>query len=414
MSSSFNTVGISSAGNTGCPSVSLDSRSVGSWDLKGSRYSVFSGSSRITSSISGISAYSHMSAPDDTYINASFLSDASAAISNCSQVGYIATQGPLPNTVTDFWRMVTAANVSAIVMLTELCMNTIGHGSNRAMCAAYYPDGQNDVLELPGGFTITCVYKKQLTDSLLFRQLEVVCPAATQPASQLQQPQQEKRMWVNHYKLAGWPDSGVPCNTRSVRALSQALDSCRRGGCKIVAHCSAGVGRTGTFIGEPRYVSICIAPVLHLQPCGLSHAAGGWCGGSTSHTAIQQCGSSNSLHSTGHPHSQCIHVDAWSADGRPLHAHSQACYTICILAVSFLVLLCIWLHLMLLSASLHVLQPWTSCCSAYRALPCRSMALCQTATYAQQWTLQALLLTCASSAEALCRPVGSTSLFGGQ
>lgn len=213
---------------------------------------------------------------DDTYINASFISDpgipnrstgtsisCSCSSSSSSQgVGYIATQGPLPNTVADFWRMVAAVDISAIVMATELTMTTIGHGASRALCAAYFPDELHDCLRLPGDITVTCVHKTHLYESLLFRQLEVVCPLMQPPQQQGPQQQQQgpqqqqqpvqrrKRLWVNHYKIAGWPDYGVPSDTLAVRALSHALDGCRRAGCKIVVHCSAGVGRTGTFIGE--------------------------------------------------------------------------------------------------------------------------------------------------------------------
>jgi hypothetical protein len=40
----------------------------------------------------------------------------------------------------------------------------------------------------------------------------------------------------------------VPPSTRAIRALCHALDDCRRAGCHIAVHCSAGVGRTGAFL----------------------------------------------------------------------------------------------------------------------------------------------------------------------
>jgi tyrosine-protein phosphatase non-receptor type 9 len=131
------------------------------------------------------------------------------------------------------------------------------------------------------------VHKNNLDENVRFRQLEVVwaelaaaaaaaaaggpggqCSAAASSSSAaaataaaggggsasraqplLQQPQQQpQQRWINHYEYAGWPDYGVPPNPASVLALCHALDGCRRAGCKIVVHCSAGVGRTGTFI----------------------------------------------------------------------------------------------------------------------------------------------------------------------
>lgn len=192
------------------------------------------GSSSCHSSISGTSG-------DSSYINASFMSDLRAVADNSSQAtGYIATQGPLPNTVADFWRMVSATNTSAIVMLTGLTDGSTTLGNSRPRCAAYFPDEEQDCLRLPGSITVTCVHKNNLDENVFFRQLEVVWAA---------NPQQQ-RLWINHYQYSAWPDYGVPPSTHSVLALSHALDGCRRAGCKIVVHCSAGVGRTGTFVGE--------------------------------------------------------------------------------------------------------------------------------------------------------------------
>lgn len=209
------------------------SRSVGSWDLIGRRNSIISSTS---------SRLSFSTTSDDTYINASFLTDplAASSSSECHPATYIATQGPLPNTVTDFWRMVISVNVSAVVMLTELTMQAIGTGAARAQCSAYFPEQQGDCLQLSEGITVTCVHMSQLSDSLLFRQLEIAYPAdlrtqhSTSPrhisaAAQSrkacaapQQSEQKCTLWVNHYKLAGWPDYGVPASTEPVRAVSLA------------------------------------------------------------------------------------------------------------------------------------------------------------------------------------------------
>lgn len=210
------------------------------------------------------------------YINASFMSDPHLTGDHAALQGYIATQGPLPATVIDFWRMVAATNASAIVMLTGLSDGSPKFGNSKPRCAAYFPDNEQDVLRLPGA-RVTCVHKNSLDENVHFRQLEVVWsePAAAPsdvPARQAgagssaaagaagaaagagpsrqpqQQSQQPQRLWINHYEYAGWPDYGVPPTSGSVLALCHALDGCRRAGCKIVVHCSAGVGRTGTFI----------------------------------------------------------------------------------------------------------------------------------------------------------------------
>jgi tyrosine-protein phosphatase non-receptor type 9 len=197
-------------------------------------------------------------------------------------------QGPLPATVQDFWRMVAVTNTSAIVMLTGLSDGSPKLGNSKPRCAAYFPENEQDTLRLPSA-TVTCVHKNSLDENVHFRQLEVAwsepvaaatapavtaaaggpgaaaaaaaggagssiaagaaCAAGTGSSSSSQQVQsQPLRLWINHYEYAGWPDYGVPPTTGSVLALCHALDGCRRAGCKIVVHCSAGVGRTGTFI----------------------------------------------------------------------------------------------------------------------------------------------------------------------
>lgn len=195
-----------------------------------------------SSSSSGVSS----SRAPGTYINASFMSDPRLP-GDASQVfGYIATQGPLPSTVADLWRMVAATNTSAIVMLTGLTDGSTSLGNSRPRCAPYFPDNEQDCLRLPCNITVTCVHKNSLDENVFFRQLEVVWGA--RPGSQQQATQQPRRLWINHYQYLAWPDYGIPQTSSAVRVLCHALDGCRRAGCKIVVHCSAGVGRTGTFI----------------------------------------------------------------------------------------------------------------------------------------------------------------------
>lgn len=182
--------------------------------------------------------------------------------------------------------MVAVTNTSAIVMLTGLLDGSPKLGNSKPRCAAYFPENEQDVLRLPGA-TVTCVHKNSLDENVHFRQLEVAwsepvaaatattataaggaaaaaaaggaagssssaaggaCVAGAGSSNSKQVQSQPLRLWINHYEYAGWPDYGVPPTTGSVLALCHALDGCRRAGCKIVVHCSAGVGRTGTFI----------------------------------------------------------------------------------------------------------------------------------------------------------------------
>jgi tyrosine-protein phosphatase non-receptor type 9 len=217
------------------------------------------------------SSNSSSSKAPGTYINASYMTDPWLPGDASQALVYIATQGPLPSTVADLWRMVAVTNTSAIVMLTGLTDSSMSLGNSRPRCAPYFPDKEQDCLRLPGSITVTCVHKNSLDENVFFRQLEVVWapPQQQHAAAQHQQqqhaghaaqqqqpqpqviqqpPQQPQRLWINHYQYANWPDYGIPPTTSSVRVLCHALDGCRRAGCKIVVHCSAGVGRTGTFV----------------------------------------------------------------------------------------------------------------------------------------------------------------------
>ncbi|WIA32929.1 hypothetical protein OEZ86_006098 [Tetradesmus obliquus] len=206
-----------------------------------------SSSSSSTAAANHSSSSSSSSKAPGTYINASYMADPWLPGDASQAIGYIATQGPLPCTVADLWRMVAVTNTSAIVMLTGLTDGSTSLGNSRPRCAPYFPDKEQDCLRLPGSITVTCVHKNSLDENVFFRQLEVAW-APPQQQQQQQQPQQPQRLWINHYQYANWPDYGIPPTTSSVRVLCHALDGCRRAGCKIVVHCSAGVGRTGTFV----------------------------------------------------------------------------------------------------------------------------------------------------------------------
>lgn len=166
-----------------------------------------------------------------SYFNGSFIRD--PTVDGAYACGYVATQGPLPATVPDFWQAMRVAQCSAVVMLT----NYVDFG--RAKCAPYFPETEGQFMQLPGRLSIKCVHKAQLSADLAIRQLEVCYPVGKYEL---------ERQWVNHYHYTSWPDHGVPPTTAGVRALCHALDDCRRASCNIAVHCSAGVGRTGAFV----------------------------------------------------------------------------------------------------------------------------------------------------------------------
>ncbi|XWS24857.1 hypothetical protein CRYUN_Cryun27aG0020900 [Craigia yunnanensis] len=159
------------------------------------------------------------------YINASFISTSSSE--DISQ--FIATQGPLQHTYEDFWEMVIQCHCPVIVMLTRLVDNY-----KMVKCGDYFQaeDG-------PRQFGNICIGTKwiQATDtSLLLRNLEVNYKESEDPP-----------ISVLHIQYPEWPDHGVPTNTLAVREILKRVLQVPPNLGPIVVHCSAGIGRTGTY-----------------------------------------------------------------------------------------------------------------------------------------------------------------------
>lgn len=146
---------------------------------------------------------------------------------------YIATQGCLPNTITDFWSMIWQENTRVIVMTTK----ELERG--RSKCAKYWPD-QGQTKEW-GYAKVTCLLESSTHDYTLREFLFSW------------RNKEERRIFQYHFLV--WPDHGVPSDPGCVlnflhdinaRQEQILLDGVNPG--PICVHCSAGIGRTGTFI----------------------------------------------------------------------------------------------------------------------------------------------------------------------
>ncbi|XP_074589325.1 protein-tyrosine-phosphatase PTP1 isoform X2 [Curcuma longa] len=158
------------------------------------------------------------------YINASFIGVASGE--NVSQ--FIATQGPLPETFEDFWEMIFQYHCPVIVMLTL--------ADNHKMmkkCADYLP--ANNGCGQFGGISVEIKYTSYVS-SLVIRCLEVKHRELAKPA-----------LSVLHIQYPEWPDHGVPGDTSAVREILKRTFHVPPKDGPIVVHCSAGIGRTGTY-----------------------------------------------------------------------------------------------------------------------------------------------------------------------
>uniref|UniRef100_K1R799 Leukocyte common antigen n=1 Tax=Magallana gigas TaxID=29159 RepID=K1R799_MAGGI len=141
---------------------------------------------------------------------------------------YIATQGPRKNTVEEFWLMVWQENVSQIVMLTKV---TEG---KKAKCVQYWPDLEEhfncDV------FTISTTHQRQYANYVI-RKMKIWHTKRNESRS------------ITQYQYTSWPDHGVPDPLNLLLFKNHVTRSkCVTHGGPTLVHCSAGIGRTGTYI----------------------------------------------------------------------------------------------------------------------------------------------------------------------
>ncbi|XP_072235087.1 receptor-type tyrosine-protein phosphatase mu-like isoform X6 [Leuresthes tenuis] len=139
---------------------------------------------------------------------------------------YVATQGPMQETMYDFWRMVWQENTAAIVMVTNLV--EVG----RVKCCKYWPDDT----EIYGDMKVTLI-ETQLLSEYVIRTFAV----EKRGVAEIRE--------IRQFHFTGWPDHGVPLHAtgllgfiRRVKAKTPPTAG------PTVVHCSAGAGRTGCFI----------------------------------------------------------------------------------------------------------------------------------------------------------------------
>ncbi|XP_006662779.1 protein-tyrosine-phosphatase PTP1-like isoform X2 [Oryza brachyantha] len=157
------------------------------------------------------------------YINASHIKIDSR---NKSQTQFISTQGPLIKTFEDFWQMVYENQCSVIVMLTKF---------DGAKCDGYLPMDKGEEGYYGKLSVKTTQYRKD--GDLVLRGLEL----------EVQQNESRIVRRVLHIQYSEWPDHGVPYHSASVRQILRRLYDIPREH-PVVAHCSAGIGRTGAYI----------------------------------------------------------------------------------------------------------------------------------------------------------------------
>ncbi|OWF38114.1 Receptor-type tyrosine-protein phosphatase T [Mizuhopecten yessoensis] len=159
--------------------------------------------------------------PNSDYINANYID------SMTQTAEYIATQGPRPGTIDDFWLMIWQQHSGKIVMLTNLVEGA------KPKCSKYWPD-EEEPLSTPH-FNIV-LDRKRVYASYVIQDLTIT------------EKKTKSERQIHHFHFTTWPDHGTPDLTeivvfhRRVKQYASFLTG------KVVVHCSAGIGRTGTFI----------------------------------------------------------------------------------------------------------------------------------------------------------------------
>ncbi|XP_065834466.1 receptor-type tyrosine-protein phosphatase delta-like [Oscarella lobularis] len=156
------------------------------------------------------------------YINANFIDG------HEKKNAYVATQGPLKETVKDFWRMVWEQQSSTIVMLTNL------EERGRSKCFKYWPDSGQQVYDM---IQVTIKDVVTLADYTA-RTFDV---ARTDRLDDCRE--------VKQFHFTCWPDHGVPQHATAMLAFIRKVKNANESSAgPMVVHCSAGVGRTGAYI----------------------------------------------------------------------------------------------------------------------------------------------------------------------
>ncbi|KAI8877958.1 receptor/non-receptor type protein-tyrosine phosphatase [Backusella circina FSU 941] len=167
----------------------------------------------------------------NSYINASWITPPLDI-----PVQYIATQGPIPSTIFDFWRTIVEYQVPVIVCLTPEYENQLDK------CACYWPIGDK-ALEIASEAVTLSVknIKQERMDHASNSLVRTLSVEFTRKGTTLISTQ------VNQLHFQGWPDHGVPSQTDQVIGLIKLSRQLRVQNKPILVHCSAGCGRTGTF-----------------------------------------------------------------------------------------------------------------------------------------------------------------------
>ncbi|CAH0485990.1 unnamed protein product [Peronospora farinosa] len=167
----------------------------------------------------------------DNYINANYIED-----------GYIACCAPVPGAIPDFWHMVWQCDVYVVLMLTNFVER------KRLKADLYWDTCSTNVVDF-GGIFVQLMDEEQhsLRQGFIVRRFKVWRVD--------ERGQEGESRVIRHLQLITWPDHGVLRDFKVVAPLLDAVNRYTREAsrthkvkARVVVHCSAGIGRSGTFI----------------------------------------------------------------------------------------------------------------------------------------------------------------------
>ncbi|KAL4240657.1 Protein tyrosine phosphatase [Mactra antiquata] len=162
---------------------------------------------------------------DSDYINASHVR-IELGTSICD---YIVCQGPLPETSDAFWEMIWQEKVTVIVMLT------LDVEAMKVKCHRYWPDSVDVPIDVcDGKLRVSLLYQNCLDD---FDVRNIL----------IENNESGETRCLYHLNYTTWPDHGTPTSALPLLQCLRLSHLYRSEG-PIVVHCSAGIGRSGTFV----------------------------------------------------------------------------------------------------------------------------------------------------------------------
>lgn len=177
------------------------------------------------------------------YINASWV-----------QLGpnrYIAAQGPLRNTIHHFWAMCFQQAQAQQIPEILIAMVTPLNERGIEKCAKYWPSKDDKVWDLSALVSADGLFNEmklswlgeELLGETLLTRIAIECNGIQKQ--------------VLHYHYKGWVDTQKPSSSEPLFALSKHISNAKQRSSKLVpiVHCSAGVGRTGTFIAIDHFLT---------------------------------------------------------------------------------------------------------------------------------------------------------------